>query len=53
MTVPLDYADPSGPTVAIAVARLPALNGSARGSIVVKLNRLEPGSGCKAAIGIA
>jgi pimeloyl-ACP methyl ester carboxylesterase len=35
MTVPLDYADPDGPTIAIAVARLPALNGSARGSIVV------------------
>jgi pimeloyl-ACP methyl ester carboxylesterase len=35
MTVPLDYADPSGPTIAIAVARLPALNGAARGSIVV------------------
>jgi pimeloyl-ACP methyl ester carboxylesterase len=35
MTVPLDYADPTGRTIAIAIARLPALNAPARGSIVV------------------
>ncbi|HUZ69586.1 MAG TPA: alpha/beta hydrolase [Candidatus Saccharimonadales bacterium] len=34
MTVPLDYADPSGTTISIAVARLPAVN-AASGSIVV------------------
>ncbi|HVC04458.1 MAG TPA: alpha/beta hydrolase [Candidatus Acidoferrales bacterium] len=35
MQIPLDYADPSGSTISIAVARLPALNAPARGSIVV------------------
>jgi pimeloyl-ACP methyl ester carboxylesterase len=35
MTVPLDYADPSGPTIAIAVARLPARTAHPAGSIVV------------------
>jgi pimeloyl-ACP methyl ester carboxylesterase len=35
MTVPLDYADPSGPTIAIAVARLPALTAHPSGSIIV------------------
>ena len=35
MTVPLDYADPSGPTIAIAVARLPAFSAHPAGSIVV------------------
>jgi len=35
MTVPLDYADPTGPTIAIAVARLPAFTAHPAGSIVV------------------
>jgi pimeloyl-ACP methyl ester carboxylesterase len=35
MTVPLDYADPSGTTIAIAVARLPAFSAHPAGSIVV------------------
>ncbi len=35
MIVPLDYADPSGGTVAIAVARLPALRGPSHGAIIV------------------
>jgi pimeloyl-ACP methyl ester carboxylesterase len=35
MTVPLDYADPTGATVAIAVARLPAYAAHPAGSIVV------------------
>jgi pimeloyl-ACP methyl ester carboxylesterase len=35
LTVPLDYAVPSGSTVAIAVARLPAFTAHASGSIVV------------------
>ena len=35
MKVPLDYADPPGSAISIAVARLPALNAPARGSIVV------------------
>jgi hypothetical protein len=41
LTVPLDYADPGGTTIAIAVARLPALTSPARGSIV--LNPGGPG----------
>ena len=39
MTVPLDYADPSGPTIAIAVARLPASAAHPAGSIVVESGR--------------
>ena len=35
LTVPLDYALPGGPTVAIAVARLPALARHSSGSIVM------------------
>jgi pimeloyl-ACP methyl ester carboxylesterase len=35
MTVPLDYANPGGPTIAIAVARLPAFTAHPSGSIVV------------------
>ncbi|MGA7987718.1 MAG: alpha/beta hydrolase, partial [Candidatus Dormiibacterota bacterium] len=35
LTVPLDYAAPGGATIAIAVARLPALTSPSRGSIVV------------------
>jgi pimeloyl-ACP methyl ester carboxylesterase len=35
MTVPLDYADPTGATIAIAVARLPAFTAHPAGSIVV------------------
>ncbi len=35
MTVPLDYADPSGTTIAIAVARLPAMTAHPSGSIIV------------------
>jgi pimeloyl-ACP methyl ester carboxylesterase len=35
LTVPLDYADPTGPTIAIAVARLPAFTAHPAGSIVV------------------
>lgn len=35
LTVPLDYADPGGSTIAIAVARLPAFTAHPLGSIVV------------------
>jgi pimeloyl-ACP methyl ester carboxylesterase len=35
MTVPVDYAEPSGPTIAIAVARLPAVARHSIGSIIV------------------
>ncbi len=35
MTVPVDYAQPSGPAVAIAIARLPAFATHSSGSIVV------------------
>lgn len=35
LTVPLDYAAPTGKTIAIALLRVPARSGSARGSIVV------------------
>ncbi len=35
MTVPLDYAEPGGTTIAIAVARLPAFTAHPGGSIVV------------------
>jgi pimeloyl-ACP methyl ester carboxylesterase len=35
MTVPLDYADPSGSTIAVAVARLPAFTRRPSGSIIV------------------
>jgi pimeloyl-ACP methyl ester carboxylesterase len=53
MTVPLDYADPSGATIAIAVARLPSFSAHPAGSIVVNpggpgesgINYLEEAAG--------